>query len=607
MLLISLLHYQIKKTWHLYTNCNFKCRPLWRRLVNMFFKNRYWVFSSKLCTCLFLCMGMFFVSCNNNNKNSVVSKEEKVSEFAISIQQEIRNSISNQKSLYVKEAVARYYKANNHYPIWSDTAVFFSQVKSLCGFLDTAIYCGIAPAEYHADSIRRYISLADADSLHTLSASFWAKADVFLTDAYFRMMLHLHEGRLVEDTSSVLHNAALADSFFLQGINSLFGGENINTVFTNLQPKFSGYHQLRSGLAKFIEKMDTTSFTEIQYPYDTTKVEDSLFFIASLCKRLAESKHIEFEYSKELPDSVTLSESITNYQKACNIKADGKISSKLIQQLNKSDRYRLKQILISMDRYKTWGDSLPESFIFVNLPQYELQAWHSDSIAVRSKIICGKPRTPTPTLQSKIKEIITYPTWTIPPSIIKTEVLPAMKRNPGYLSRKGYGLFDKDGKKIDPSAVNWSKYSKGIPYFVRQGSGANNALGVIKFNFPNPHHVYLHDTNQRYLFGNSTRAMSHGCVRVEQWEKLAGWIALHDSIKSMPKDTLTLSGDSISRWISVKKRKAIGIKNPVQLYIVYITCEGRDGKIIIHDDIYQLDKKLIESKAKSSVFNLIRA
>jgi murein L,D-transpeptidase YcbB/YkuD len=573
----------------------------------MFFKNKYWVLSSKLCTCLCLCVVMFFFSCNTKSKKPVVAKENKVSAFAISIQQEIKNAINNHESLYVKDAVARFYEANNHFPIWSDTAVFFNQVKSLRGFLDTATYCGIAPAEYHADSIRSYIALADVDSLHKLNTSFWANADVVLTDAYFRMMLHLHEGRLIEDSNSVIQFPAKADSFFLQGINSFLSGENINVVFANLQPHFPAYHQLRNGLASFIENMDTTSFTEILYPYDTTKLEDSLIFITSLCKRLAESNHFEFDSSNDLPDSATLSESISSYQKASNIKVDGKISVKLIQQLNKSDRYRLKQILISMDRYKTWGDSLPESFIFVNLPQYELQAWHADSIALRSKIICGKPKTPTPILQSKIKEIITYPTWTIPPSIIKSEVLPAMKRNPAYLSRKGYGLFDKDGKKIDPSAVNWSKYSKGIPYFVRQGSGANNALGVIKFNFPNPHHVYLHDTNQRYLFGNSSRAMSHGCVRVEQWEKLAGWIAFHDSVKAMPKDTLTLSGDSILRWVSIKKRKAIGIKNPIQLYIVYITCEGRDGKIIIHDDIYQLDKKLMESKAKSSVFNLIRA
>jgi murein L,D-transpeptidase YcbB/YkuD len=148
------------------------------------------------------------------------------------------------------------------------------------------------------------------------------------------------------------------------------------------------------------------------------------------------------------------------------------------------------------------------------------------------------------------------------------------------------------GETIDPYTVNWQKYEKGIPYKVVQGSGDDNALGVLKFNFNNPYHVYLHDTNQRYLFKNSSRALSHGCVRVQEWEQLALYIARNDSIHIKVGDTLTYTTDSIETWLMNKERRRIVVKNKIPLFIRYFTCEGKDGKILFYDDMYGEDKAL---------------
>ena len=173
-------------------------------------------------------------------------------------------------------------------------------------------------------------------------------------------------------------------------------------------------------------------------------------------------------------------------------------------------------------------------------------------------------------------------------------MLPGLKRNPGYLARKGLYLLDSKGNKVDPYSVNWDKYKKGIPYRIQQGSGDDNALGVIKFNFSNPYAVYLHDTNQRYLFGNSMRSVSHGCVRVQEWQKLAGYILENDSLHAKPTDTLRANADSIATWIAAKEHRKINVKTKFPLFIRYFGCENVNGKIKFYDDIYNDDKLLRE-------------
>jgi murein L,D-transpeptidase YcbB/YkuD len=553
----------------------------------------------------FFLLSLFtLVSCNNGNESE--QNKKLLSSFTKSVSEEIKEMKIIDDEFYLGNEVKRFYNQKKYIQQWSDTGVFHKQAYDLAGFLDTARFCGLPPNEYHNDSIQTFILKAKNDTNHLLPSSFWARADITLTDASFRIMLHLNEGRLIPDSISILNNPSKSDSFFSKGISSIFKNDNINVTFLGFQPEFEGYRNLRDGMSDFLVNMDTAHYIHLTFPYDTSNSDDSLKFISSFCKRLKQSK-IDVIESDNLPDSSILSGYIKTYQQSQEIQPDGKITSKLIRHMNTTDRYRLKRILVSLDRYKLLKDELPQTFIWVNLPAYELQAWDGDTVAVRSNIICGKPMTPTPTLVSQIKEIITFPTWTIPPGIIRNEVLPGMKRNAAYLARRGYGLYDRTGKRVDPSSVDWSKYSKGIPYSVRQGSGVNNALGVIKFNFPNSHYVYLHDTNQRNLFKNSKRAMSHGCVRVQEWEQLARWIAFQDSIKAKPNDTLKYSADSISKWIVDKKKKSIPVKKPVPLFIQYITCEGRNRKIIVHDDIYELDKKIIEKKGNESLFDLIRS
>jgi murein L,D-transpeptidase YcbB/YkuD len=263
--------------------------------------------------------------------------------------------------------------------------------------------------------------------------------------------------------------------------------------------------------------------------------------------------------------------------------------------LNLSDIEKFKRIAITMDRYKMLPDSLPERYIWVNIPSYSLRLMSHDTMVLASKVVVGKPITRTPVLSSSVSEMITYPHWTIPASIIEKEILPGLKKDTAYLRKKGYMLLNSRNEEVSPDSINWSKYKKAIPYKVIQGSGDDNALGVLKFNFPNKYSVYLHDTNQRSFFGQETRALSHGCVRVQEWEKMAFFIMKNENDSTIAKNrTKQIPIDSLTHWLSIKEKHSIPLRTRLPVFIRYFTCEATNGQIIFFEDIYNEDKQMAE-------------
>lgn len=483
------------------------------------------------------------------------------------------------------------YEQKKFQPLWSDQLAIKSQADQFQRYLSTAAYDGLFRQDYHYDSIVKWREDLK-DSLKQHDALLWAKYDVALTDGFLSVIQDLKQGRLQQDSLRLSNRVGSNYNFFEKNLDNLFNGEIPDTLFSKLQPKFKAYDSLRLMMRSFVDSMDDKPYTYIKYPYKKGSKEDSVFFIRALTKRLVEEAVLKKEESL---DSTALADAVKAYQKKKKFKETGEIGSSLIKSLNLTDKQKFIRLAITLDRYKAMPAEMPVQYVFVNLPGFYLKLIDNDTVALQSKIICGKPATSTPFITSAISDMVIMPTWTVPSSIIEKEILPGLKRNPNYLRRKGLSLYNSKDEWIDPSSVNWAKYKKGIPYRVVQGSGDDNALGVIKFNFDNPFSVYLHDTNQRYLFKNLSRALSHGCVRVEQWEKLAAFIAMNDSLKNTGTDTLRYNRDSITNWISRKERHVIRVKNRIPLYVRYFTCEVSDGKLKFHDDIYDDDKRLTES------------
>ncbi|MDB5197523.1 MAG: L,D-transpeptidase family protein [Flaviaesturariibacter sp.] len=471
--------------------------------------------------------------------------------------------------------VKQLYEQNSYAPLWTNDSKWKPKSDSLLQAIRQSRSYGLFPEDYYLaqlDTLHQK-TVQDTSRENKLDASLWAEADMLLTSAFICLVNDLKIGRLVAD-SVRQKDTTLTITYYNQQLDSFRQKSTIDFA-TALEPKHTGYLKLKAALQDFLIKANLRHYTSVS-------IKDTAQWARQLQKRLREDSIDVLNPA----DSLELANGIRKWQVLKSIKSDGKISSSLFARLNYTDADKFLRVAITLDRYKILAP-MPANYLWVNIPAYRLNVFENDTVVLTSKVVVGKPVTRTPQLTSIISDMITYPLWHIPNSIIVKDILPALKKDPGYLAKKGFSLVDSKHNEIDPFSVDWHKYTNGIPYTVIQGSGDANALGVIKFNFPNKYDVYLHDTNQREFFSRSQRALSHGCVRVQAWDSLSRYLLIKDSavIGAIPMD-------SLQTWLVRKEKHVIPLHKRVPLFIRYFTCEGIDGKLAIHDDIYGEDRRL---------------
>jgi murein L,D-transpeptidase YcbB/YkuD len=492
------------------------------------------------------------------------------------------NSLLKTLNLKHPSIVEYLYEQNSFEPVWTKNGLWRPEADTLLSFIDSSRYYGLFPEDYskkRLDSLHENLQVDTSGNKNNLNASIWAETDILLTSAFIELVRDIKIGRLPIDTIDAKKDSSLNNSFYLAQLKGFKDSGYL--ALASLEPVHPAYQALKKALHGFLQK---AKFKK----YFFVNPKDTLHYKEMVARRLSEDS---ISLGSDFPDdSLALAQAIKKYQKRKGIRQDGKISQTLITAFNLNDEEKFVRVAITMDKYKQLP-AMPKQYVWVNIPNYYLQLHDSDSVVLTSKVVVGKPTTKTPQLTSAISDMITYPKWTIPESIIEKEVLPALKRDPGYLKRKGFSLVDDNSdEEVDPYKIKWAKYSKTIPYKVVQGSGDDNALGVLKFNFPNKYAVYLHDTNQRYLFGKTVRSLSHGCVRVQSWQQLAFYLLRNDSIAS-PK---AVPIDSLTNWLSQKQRHYIPLHKRIPVYIRYFTCEAKANRLVFFDDIYGEDQRLKE-------------
>ena len=256
---------------------------------------------------------------------------------------------------------------------------------------------------------------------------------------------------------------------------------------------------------------------------------------------------------------------ITQIKPRYGLKPDSLITNDLISELNVSAKNRIDQIMVNMERLR-WipVDTSASEFILVNIPQYTLIYYENDKPVWRCGVVVGKPMTKTVIFSGNMQYVVFSPYWNIPTSILKSEVLPGIKRNPNYLAAHN---------------MEWNGGQ------VRQKPGPNNSLGLVKFLFPNSNNIYLHDTPAKSLFNENNRAFSHGCVRVSQPEELA-----IRALKQYPQWT----PQKIDAAMHAGVQQTVTLKKTIPVYIGYFTAFiGGDGQINFRTDVYKRDNRLL--------------
>ncbi|MBL0146247.1 MAG: L,D-transpeptidase family protein [Chitinophagaceae bacterium] len=286
------------------------------------------------------------------------------------------------------------------------------------------------------------------------------------------------------------------------------------------------------------------------------------------------------ETEKSLPDN-TLKQKLKEAQKQFGLLADGVLRTTILKELNVPVAVRLKQLMLALNYYR-WLNCVTQnqSVIVVNLPAAYLKVYKNSKTIFEMRVIVGKKATPTPTLTSKIDEVVLYPYWHVPYKIATKELLPSIKRNPGYINKNNYQVLNSAGNIVNPYSVNWRSLSAGyFPYTIRQSTGCDNALGLLKLNFYNPFSVYLHDTPNKNLFSMNKRFFSHGCMRMEKPMDIGHLVLKNNNIAI---DTLEQKG-------CLRNQSPIFVKADVQMpVIVWYNPVGIDAekRVIFYEDIY---------------------
>ena len=294
------------------------------------------------------------------------------------------------------------------------------------------------------------------------------------------------------------------------------------------------------------------------------------------------------------PFDETVAEAIKRFQVRHGLAPTGQMTPRTLSALNVPVQKRIRQLEASLERLENMNFSFGQRYVVVNIPAAFAEAVENDQVVRRYRVIVGKTEKPSPTLTAEITGVVLNPTWTVPPSIAKTEISAHMRKDPSYLERMHMEVLDGHDNPIDPHSVDWS--GAHTPNFtVRQQNGSFNALGAVKIDMPNPYSVYMHDTNQKSLFSDDYRFDSHGCSRVDNVRDLAAWLLQEEMAK--------WNRAAIDAAIATGQHQEIALPKKVPVAWIYLTAwMTKDQSVQFRNDIYNQDEQLLEATAEEAAF-----
>lgn len=336
------------------------------------------------------------------------------------------------------------------------------------------------------------------------------------------------------------------------------------------EPVYRQYELLRSFLQKYRTLEQSIPWTAIPMEQKVYKEGDSSASISKVKARLYHLGDFNGDTTSLLFDN-NLVEGVKEFQNRHGLTPDGAIGNGTMAELNVTLEKRIRQLIINMERSRWVPFSLNEDYLAVNIPEFKLHVYHADSLLWSTNVVVGKDVHKTVVFSGEVKYVVFSPYWNVPASIVRNEILPAMARNSNYIKR---------------SNMEITGYQGNLP-IVRQKPGPNNSLGLVKFLFPNSHSIYLHDSPAKSLFNETSRAFSHGCIRVQEPFKLAEFLLKNDS---------TWTDDAIKKAMHRGVEKTVTLKKVVPVFITYFTAfVDRSGKINFRKDIYDRDERLAKA------------
>jgi murein L,D-transpeptidase YcbB/YkuD len=472
------------------------------------------------------------------------------------------------------------YRAHDYAPLWHNPR----SVEQLLAAIRTSDLDGLDPADYNLDTLEALLQQRrDGVPDNTLASGL----DLLLTDSLVRLGYHLSIGkvdpealdpdwnmtRYIEDMDTLVQQADAVES------------GSVDLLLQSLRPQLPAYRRLQTALAQYRELQARGGWQPVA-PGETLKPGMSGERVAALRRRLLVTGDMQPGAGDPSTFDTALEAGVRAFQLRHGLDDDGIVGKSTLAALNVPVEDRIDQIRANLERARWVLHDLPETFILVDIAGFLVTYTRDGEVVWKTRAQVGRPYRKTPVFRARMTYLEVNPTWTVPPTILREDVLPAIKRDPSHLARKNMQVIDYDGNPVDITTIEWQRYTgRNFPYLIRQGAGPENALGRIKFMFPNKHIVYLHDTPSKSLFGKTTRAFSSGCIRIEHPYELAGLLLEGDP--DWDKEKVIAAVDSLDTRI-------INLRQPVSVILFYWTVGFTpEGRIIFKQDLYERDPAII--------------
>ncbi len=486
--------------------------------------------------------------------------------------------------------VKEFYESGSYELAWTRGGKPTAQASELIAILDSAGEKGLDSKDY--DSERWAERIKALDNAAARDDSTVVKFDVALTVSAMRYISDLHLGRvdpktLHRDFDPQRHKYDLAE--FLR--QRVMPASSVTETLQEIEPPFPGYRRTIGALHKYLQ----LAKEEVSDPLPTVKkpIEPGQNYEA-LGKLAARLRFLgDLPATVNVPQDTQLHQgeivdAVKRFQRRHGLEAEGKLGPQTIDELNRPMSFRVRQLQLTLERWRWLPHDFEQPPIVVNIPEFLLRAYDKDgNPKLLMPVVVGRAmRTETPVMEQDMKYVVFWPYWTVPPSILRNELVPQIVKDPAYLQKNGYEVATYSGQVVTDGVVSEEVLAqlRAGKLMVRQKPGPKNALGLIKFIFPNSNNVYLHSTPSQSLFAKSRRDFSHGCIRVENPAALAEWV-----LRNNPGWTR----EKVDAAFKAQKEQQVNLTNAIPVLIVYGTAVVPEGDTPeFFQDIYGFDKSL---------------